>query len=229
MQYNSNQDQLVFPEYGRNVQEMIRTIRTEEDPVKRQKYANAIANLMVQLSPSPKNGNDIRPRVWKHFFAIAEYNIDVLSNEGIKYDSESGPVKPSRIEYPEYNEKYRQYGNHVRKLIERAALMEDGPKKNYMISLIGSYMKMAYKTWNKDHYVSDEGIMKDLVALSKGKLKIESETSLDVLSRKGKGVSLQPASSEPRPIKTGRYRSNNNRNNNRRYNDRNSRNQGRRR
>ncbi len=30
MEYNSNKDHLLFPEYGRNVQEMIRTIRNEE-------------------------------------------------------------------------------------------------------------------------------------------------------------------------------------------------------
>jgi hypothetical protein len=220
MQYNSNQVKLMFPEYGRNVQEMIRVARNEQDAAKRQKLANAIVNLMVQLSPTPKNGIDIRPRVWKHFFAIAEYSIDVVSNEGIKYDIESEPVKPSKIDYPPNNENYRHYGNHVRKLIDTAMNMEDGPKKNYLISLIGSYMKMAYKTWNKDHYVTDEGILKDLRALSKGKLNLD-ETSLDVLSRRGKGGQQQPASPDHKPQKNNnkfrnKKRFNNDRNRNHR-------------
>ena len=227
MEYNSNKDHLLFPEYGRNVQEMIRSIRHEEDSIKRQKLANAVVNLMIQLSPSPKNGFDVKPRVWKHFFAIAEYKIDVVSNEGITYTAEDEPVKPSRIGYPPNNETYRHYGNHVRKLILRAAEMEDGPKKNYFISLIGSYMKMAYKTWNKDHYVTDEGILKDLIALSKGKLNIGDETSLDVLSRKGKGGNLQPASSESRPFRQqGRFKGRNN--NNRRFSGGGNRNHRRR-
>lgn len=220
MEYHSIQDKLIFPEYGRNVQDMIRTIRTEPDDKKRQALANAVVNLMAHLSPGLKNGVDIRPRIWKHFFAIAEYHIDVVSNEGIKYGAEEARIKPSVIDYPPNNESYRHYGNHVRRLIERAIQMEDGPKKSYLISLIGSYMKMAYKTWNKDHYITDEGIIKDLKILSKGKLHIEDETSLDVLSRRGKGVNLQPSSSESRPVKNNKFRGRNN-NNNRRFNDRN--------
>ena len=224
MQYNSNQVKLIFPEYGRNVQDMIQTIRNEADPKRRQAMSNAIVNLMAHLSPGMKNGGvDIRPRIWKHFFAIAEYKIDVVSNEGIKYEAEDARIKPTVIDYPANNESFRHYGNHVRRLIEKAIQMEDGPKKTYLISLIGSYMKMAYKTWNKDHYVSDEGIIKDLKALSKGKLNIVDETSLDVLSRKGKGGNLQPSSSESRPVKNNKFRGRNN-NNNRRFNDRNSNN-----
>ena len=226
MRYNSNQVKLLFPEYGRNVQDLIQTIRHEQDPVKRQAQANAIVNLMAHLSPGQKNGIDIRPRLWKHFFAIAEYQIDVTSNEGIKYEVEAERIRPARIEYPTNNEAFRHYGNHVRSLVEKAIEMEDGPKKSYLISLIGSYMKMADKTWNKDHYVSDEGIIKDLKTLSKGKLNIEDATALDVLSRKGKGVNLQPATSESRPVKVNKFRGRSS-NNNRRFNDRNRNNRRR--
>ena len=222
MNYNSNRSFLLYPEYGRNVQEMIRSIRHEEDPRKRQSMANAIVSLMGHLAPGPKNGSDIRPKLWKHFFAIAEYQIDVVSFEGIRYEAEESNIRPVPVAYPPTCETYRHYGNHVRKLIEKASQMEDGPKKSYLISLIGSYMKMAYKTWNKDHFVSDEGILKDLKALSKGKVHIEDETSLDVLSRRTKGgpQSLQPASSENRPVKASKFRHNRNR----RLNDRHSRN-----
>jgi hypothetical protein len=222
MDYNSNQAKLIFPEYGRNVQEMILVAKKETDPIRRQKLANAIVALMAQLSPAPKNSLDNRPRLWKHFFAIANYEIDVVSNEGIQYEPESNPIRPSTIEYPPSNETYRHYGNHIRKLIKTAVEMEDGPKKVYLISLIGSYMKMAYKTWSKDHYVTDEGILKDLVAISKGRLRVE-DTSLDVLNRKGKGGNLQPATSEPKPFKHGKYK-----NKNRRFNNDRNRNHRRR-
>lgn len=222
MNYNSNQSLLLFPEYGRNVQEMIRVIKNEEDAGKRQAMANAIINLMGHLSPGQRNGTDIRPRLWKHFFAIAEYNIDVVSPDGVKYLAEEAEIRPTPLTYPPSSESFRHYGNHVKRLIEKAVEMEDGPKKTYLISLIGSYMKMAYKTWNKDHFVSDEGIIKDLKAMAKNKLNIEDETSLDVLSKRSKngGQNLQPQSSEPRPVKNNRFRSNRNNNNNRRFNDR---------
>ena len=222
MNYNSNKSLLLFPEYGRNVQEMIHVIKNETDSTKRQNMANAIISLMGHLSPGLRNGTDIRPRLWKHFFAIADYNIDVVSPDGVKYLAEEAAIAPLPLGYPPMGESFRHYGNHVKKLIEKAVQMEDGPKKTYFVSLIGSYMKMAYKTWNKDHYVSDEGILKDLKTMAKNQLNIEEETSLEVLSKRSKngGQNLQPQSSEPRPVKNNRFRSNRNNNNNRRFNDR---------
>jgi hypothetical protein len=35
MRYNSNQEKLIFPEYGRNVQSMIRVVRNEPDAKKK--------------------------------------------------------------------------------------------------------------------------------------------------------------------------------------------------
>jgi hypothetical protein len=40
-------------------------------------------------------------------------------------------------------------------------------------------MKLAYKNWNRDHYVNDEIIKSDLVAMSGGKIEIPEGFSLD--------------------------------------------------
>lgn len=66
-------------------------------------------------------------------------------------------------------------------LIDKAVNMEDGPIKDGFVEAIGSYMKLAYRTWNKEHYVSDEIIINDLESLSDGRLTIAGETSLDNL------------------------------------------------
>ena len=63
--------------------------------------------------------------------------------------------------------------------------MEEGPKKEGFVQVIGSYMKLAYKTWNREHYVSDDTIIEDLEHLSGGKLKVMEDASLDNLSRGG--------------------------------------------
>ena len=60
--------------------------------------------------------------------------------------------------------------------------MEDGPKKDGFLLVIGGYMKMAYKTWNREHFVSDEIIKGDLHKMSDGKLIIANNISLDGLS-----------------------------------------------
>ena len=61
--------------------------------------------------------------------------------------------------------------------------MEDGPVKEGFVETIGSYMKLAYRTWNKEHYVSDDVIIDDLESLSKGKLMLEEDAKLDGLTQ----------------------------------------------
>jgi hypothetical protein len=67
--------------------------------------------------------------------------------------------------------------------MQKAIEMPDGPKKEGFVEVIGSYMKLAYKTWNKEHYVSDDIVREDLEILSDGQLSLhEGHSSLDTLA-----------------------------------------------
>lgn len=47
------------------------------------------------------------------------------------------------------------------------------------MEVIASYMKLAYKTWNREHYVSDDVVKDDLEILSEGQLELhEGHTRL---------------------------------------------------
>ena len=62
---------------------------------------------------------------------------------------------PPRVEYPQkipLPTLWPQRGTVTRK----AVAMEDDDKREVFVNIIGSYMKMAYKNWNKEHYVNDE-------------------------------------------------------------------------
>ena len=61
--------------------------------------------------------------------------------------------------------------------------MPEGPKREGFVEVIASYMKLAYKTWNKEHYVSDDIVKEDLEILSNGQLILhEGHDSLDKLA-----------------------------------------------
>jgi hypothetical protein len=185
MEYNSNKEELIIPEYGRNVQNMIRYARTIPNREERQHFIEQVVALMMQMHPQNRNLEDYRDKLWKHVFRIAEYDLDVLPPNGEIPSPESRVKRPERVPYPTKESKYRHYGHNVQKLIDKAISMEEGPKKDGFVHVIGSYMKLAYKTWNREHYVSDDIILDDLEALSKGKLKMIDDVSLDNLSRGG--------------------------------------------
>lgn len=183
MEYNSSRELLVIPEYGRHVQNMVRYARTIENPDERQAFAEQVVKLIMQMHPQNKNLDDYRDKMWKHVFRIAEYDLDVMPPNGEMPTTDDRKKKPNRVEYPVKGTKYKHYGHNVLTLIAKAKEMEDGPKKDGFVQVIGSYMKLAYKTWNKEHYVSDDIILRDLHTLSGGELSLADNASLDNLTR----------------------------------------------
>ena len=186
MEYNSEKDNLIIPEYGRNVQMLIEHAKTIENNEMRQAFVEKIVDLMHQMHPQNRNIDDYRSKLWKHIFRIAKYEIDVIPPNGEIPTPETDLKKPEKVEYPASNAEFRHYGNNVQILIDKALKMEEGTKKDGFVSVIGAYMKMAYRTWNKEFYVSDEIIKQDLFNMSQGKLAIDEATSLDGLTNANK-------------------------------------------
>lgn len=180
-EYNSQREHLIIPEYGRHIQRMIYYAKTIVDKDARQAHVERIIELILQLFPQSKNLDDYKEKIWKHVFRIANYELDVTPPAGIEIDS-SPEKRPERIPYPVSESRMRHYGNHVQRLIQKAIAMEEGPMKDEFVKIIGSYMKLAYRTWNKEHFVSDEVIKIDLGTISGGKLSLDESTSIDHLT-----------------------------------------------
>ncbi|MBK6946770.1 MAG: DUF4290 domain-containing protein [Haliscomenobacter sp.] len=170
MEYNSQMEELIIPEYGRNVQRLIFYAKTIEDDRLRQQFVEQIIQLMFQMQPQSRNMEDVRDKLWKHLFRIANYEIKVVPPNGLAPTAEAAQIKPDKVDYPEKEQNYRHYGNSVQKLIRKALEMDPGPKRDALVSVIASYMKLVYRTWNKEHFVSDDVIKADLEIISHGKL-----------------------------------------------------------
>ena len=184
IEYNTERPDIRYPEYGRSIQEMIQYAKTIEDPYKRQKTVESIVQLMQLLNPvGNRNMDDYREKLWNHAHAIANYELDVTPPPGITLRSEAERPRAEPLGYPATATRFRHYGNGIQALMQKAIEMPDGPKKEGFVEVIGSYMKLAYKTWNKEHYVSDDIVREDLEILSDGQLSLhEGHSSLDTLA-----------------------------------------------
>jgi Domain of unknown function (DUF4290) len=183
IEYNSNREPIKYPEYGRGIQELLIHACTIENPRLRQKTVESIVGMMLMLNPNHRGIEDYRDRLWNHAFAIADYQLDVVPPPGvlIRRESDKPPIEP--MEYPKPNLRFRHYGSSVQKLIAKAIEMPEGPKREGFVEVIASYMKLAYKTWSKEHYVSDDIVKEDLENLSNGQLLLhEGHNSLDTLA-----------------------------------------------
>ena len=185
IEYNTERPDIQYPEYGRSIQEMIYHAKTIASPQQRQATVESIVGLMITLSPSNPNRNmdDFREKLWNHVFAIAGFDLDVTPPPGIVIVKEEDRPKPEPLGYPASSTRKRHYGSSVHALIQKAIEMPEGSKREGFVEVIASYMKLAYKTWNKEHYVSDDIVKEDLEILSNGQLVLhEGHDSLDKLA-----------------------------------------------
>ncbi len=174
--YNTTRSELILAEYGRNVQNMVKYIITLPTKEERNKYAQAVIDLMGFLNPHLRDVADFKHKLWDHLHIISDYQIDVDSPYP-KPTPEAKAVKPAHIGYPQQRIKFKHYGKTVEKLIATAIEEENPERKAGMVQGIANFMKMAYVQWNKDN-VADEVIIKNLRELSEGQLVLEENVNL---------------------------------------------------
>jgi len=179
MEYNSQREKLAIAEYGRNIQNLLDHVVKIEDDEERQKHANRMVALMLQMNPQSKNLAEYKEKLWRHAFMITDYKLNVKTPTGEVPAETERRLKPQQIPYPTGKSKKRHYGHLVQDMIDKAIEMEDEEKKSAFVTVIASYMKLAYQTWNREHYVNDEIIKKDLNELSGGKLEVAENVSID--------------------------------------------------
>ena len=154
--YNSEMPDIIMPEYGRNVQQLVDHAKTIENKAYRQAFCEEIIDLIQQLYPQSKSIEDYRSKLWQHLFQIAKYDIDVDTPTGEIPTPESARKRPETVPYPSIDTRFKHYGNNVQKMIAHAIAMPEGTVKDGFVHTIASYMKLAYRTWNREHFVSDD-------------------------------------------------------------------------
>lgn len=174
--YNTSRPQLLLTEYGRNVQNMIKYIINLEDRDERNKYAQAVIELMGFLNPHLRDVTDFKHKLWDHLFVISDFQLDVDSPYPIP-SRDTLISKPQKVPYPADRIHFKHYGKTVELMIAKAKLVEDPERRFVFVAAIANFMKMAYVNWNKDS-VSDETIINDLKILSQGELELGENTNL---------------------------------------------------
>jgi hypothetical protein len=176
LEYNTDREHLIIPEYGRHIQKLINHCKLLETKEERNTMALAIIDVMGNLQPHLRDVPDFKHKLWDQMFIMSNFELDVDSPYE-KLTKEVLLEKPDRLEYPKSASKYRFYGNNIQTMIDVAVSWEEGELKDLLILTIANHMKKCYLTWNKDT-VDDKVIIDHLNELSKGKLSLDESTNL---------------------------------------------------
>ncbi|MFO8055548.1 MAG: DUF4290 domain-containing protein [Bacteroidales bacterium] len=187
MDYNTQREKLLIPEYGRNIQKMVHALNDEPDREKRTEMAKVIVKIMGQVrqTKDKENGGDFQQKLWDHLHIISNFTLDVDS----PYPPPPKEIltrKPNKIKREKEPIRYRYFGRNIQKIISKVAELEEGEQKEILISTLANHLKKLFLTWNKES-VDDEIIFKQIKQLSDGKIELTDETKLnethDILAR----------------------------------------------
>jgi ArsR family metal-binding transcriptional regulator len=171
--YNTQRERLILKEYGRNVQMLVNYLSTIEDKEERNQSAKALVDLMKQINPSIKEGNEDNQKLWDDLIIMSDFKIDV-DGPFPKPLKELLYKKPERLGYKDKSIIYKHYGLNIQLLVDKAVRMDDPEEQEAAVIYVGRLMKSFSSFWNKEN-LDDETIVKNIRELSRGQLEIDLE------------------------------------------------------
>ncbi|MCG8184302.1 DUF4290 domain-containing protein [Tenacibaculum piscium] len=212
LEYNSERDHLIIPEYGRHIQKLVNHCIALETKEERNVMAKAIVDVMGNLQPHLRDVPDFKHKLWDQLHIIADFKLDAVSPYEIP-SKEELTEKPQKMAYPKSASKYRYYGNNIQTMINIALTWEEGEKRDALIFAIANHMKKCYLNWNKDT-VDDAVIFKHLYDLSDKKIDLreskeilsESKNLLRKRSSQGQSTNKSASKTKSNYTTTNKYR-----------------------
>jgi len=168
LEYNTQKEKLVLPEYGRNVQQMVDYCLTLADRDERNRCARAIVDIMANLFSNQRDVEDFNKMLWNQLAIMSDFKLDIdYPCEVIQ--KESLMSRPDPIGYRLEPIRFRHYGKTIESLIDIAADMPEGEERMQLSLLIAHHMKKLMLQ-NNNEGVDDDKVFKDLAAYSRGRI-----------------------------------------------------------
>jgi len=147
MEYNTEREQLIIPEYGRHVQKMINHATTLSDKLEQQKCVDAIIAFMGQMNPHLRDVKEFTHKLWDHLHIMSDFKLDIESPYA-KPEIAKLEERPEKMVYPGNKIRFSYYGNTIQTMIATAMKMKD-EKKEILTGMIANQMKKSYILFNE--------------------------------------------------------------------------------
>lgn len=199
MRYNTLRKPLIFPEYGRGIQEMVSHALTIQDRHERNLAAQTIIKSMQVLNPDIRQVDDYLHKLYDQLFIMSDYKLDIDAPFPMP-DRQPLTAKCRPIPYKTSPIRFRYYGRIIERLILKAAEMPEGEERTSLLNIVAGQMRKLYYTWNDD-MLRDEVLAKHLELMSGGRILYDETIRGKVNSafyakpspeRKNKFINLSP-------------------------------------
>lgn len=174
MNLEHQSQQLLLPEYGRNILKMIEHVLTIPSREARLAYSKRIIEAMSAVDMNVEDAGegyrkyslDYTSKLWDHLAYLTNYQLDIDYPVKItKLSIET--IRPNRIPYPQHKMRYRHYGTLVEQLINKMEQLPEGSLKQNILKATANRMKRNLADWKGDGITNDK-VAQDIAEYTDG-------------------------------------------------------------
>ena len=174
LDYNTQREQLVMPEYGREVQNMVDICGQLDTKAMRQSCAETIVTIMERMFPQNHEDVDYKHKLWDHLAIMSDFKLDIDWPYDITQANKIAS-KPKPMAYPMTKISVRHYGHIMAEVFERLKTMKPGDERDELTRLAANQMKLSLMMWSHGS-CDNEKVAADLAKYTDGKIQLDLNT-----------------------------------------------------
>lgn len=172
MDYNTQRDTLVMPEYGRGIQRMVAYAISLPSKAERQKCANTIVHTMELMQPQIRQNEGYKQKLWDQLAIMSNFQLDIDWPYDIS-NAKTIKIKPKPIPYPMKHIPVRHYGKMMFEAFEKLKEMPEGAERDKLTELVANQMRRDIMQWS--HSSADiEKVAADLYHFTDGVIELDT-------------------------------------------------------
>ena len=171
LDYNTQREKLVLPEYGREVQSMVDYAVALPTKAERQSCANAIIAIMRRMFSQSADAEGFERKLWDHLAMMSNFKLDIDYPFDVT-EAQTILSKPEPMTYPMNNIPVRHYGKMMFELFDKLKTMPEGPDRDALVRMVSNQMKRDMMVWGHGSS-DDEKVASDLAYFTDGKVQLD--------------------------------------------------------
>lgn len=174
LDYNTQREKLVLPEYGREIQSMVEHAVSLPTKEERQICAETIIGIMERMFPQSRDNADYKQKLWDHLALMSNFQLDIDYPFDVSQVARIA-AKPEPMTYPMEHIPVRHYGKMMFEVFEKLKTMEPGDERDELVKITANQMKRNLYQWSHGSN-DDEKVASDLARFTDGKIQLDLDT-----------------------------------------------------
>jgi len=176
LDYNTQREQLVMPEYGREIQKMVDVAVALPSKEDRLRCAQSIIRQMENKNPQVRDSKDYQQTLWDHLYLMSHKQLDIDWPYDVS-NAERITSKPQPMVHPvkDGQAQLRHYGRLMQHVFEQLKTMPEGAERDELVRQTANQMKRDLLAWGHGS-MDDERVADDLARFTDGKIQIDLQT-----------------------------------------------------